>query len=1079
MSSPRRKGERPDPNAVLDGLKGFQRDTVEYAFERLYKASDSSRRFLVADEVGLGKTLVARGLIAKALDHLWEGPDSVEQIDIVYICSNAQIARQNVRKLRIGNEKFIQSGRLGFLPRDIHDLKENRVNYLALTPGTSFNLRSSMGTAEERVILYHLLQKVWPDHRAAPMNIMQGRVTNTGHFRWRLETYYDHHQLDSDLAEAFKNRLEAEGDRLRERYDKLCKHFQKKRKHIPQEDRWRQNDFIGELRSILAEVCVHALEPDLVILDEFQRFKQLLDGEDATSQLAKRLFNFSEQDTHVRILLLSATPYRMFTMKHESADDDHYQDFLRTVEFLDPDQKKKPDNLRYLLEDYRQKMYRIEAGIDPILEIKQKIESQLRKVMSRNERLSVETKSDAMLKEVDPEGLELTSADVQDFLALQKIGREVGRSFVIEYWKSAPYLLSFMDHYKLKQKVVERLKESPGDSLVDLVAGPGQVSLPWEKVEAYGELDPANARLRNLLKWMNENQAWTLLWLPPALPYYRSSGAWESAREQQFTKRLIFSTWGVVPKSVATMVSYEVERRIFTGLDKTIRNTPEARQSQRGLLQFSRSDGHLTGMPVLGMLYPSPGLARLGDPIQEAGSETTLEDALTRAGNQIKPHLDELTAQSSDTGRPDNREDQSWYWAAPILLDLKLYEESTREWFGRPDLADRWRGEEKGTSWYHHVEEVKKLAQDPEWVAKLGRPPKDLLEVLAKRAVAGPATTALRALTRATGPDTLHLPAARDAAARTAWAFRSLFNLVEAMVLIRGEGAEEGNLPYWRQVIDYCAAGNLQAVLDEYVHTLRDLEGLFSADQEEAWFALASTMRESLTIRTGAPAVDELRPQDNRTVDIQRHRMRNHFALRFGTQEAVEGQAGAREGQVRQAFNSPFWPFVLASTSVGQEGLDFHAYCHAIMHWNLPHNPVDLEQREGRVHRYKGHAIRKNVAQRFGLEALSGESKDVWQAMFDSAREQSSEEHGMVPYWLFPLPDGAYIERHVPALPLSQDAANLEALKRSLAVYRMVFGQPRQDDLVTFLQERCDRDLLEALAPKLRMDLSPRPREAP
>ena len=28
----------------------------------------------------------------------------------------------------------------------------------------------------------------------------------------------------------------------------------------------------------------------------------------------------------------------------------------------------------------------------------------------------------------------------------------------------------------------------------------------------------------------------------------------------------------------------------------------------------------------------------------------------------------------------------------------------------------------------------------------------------------------------------------------------------------------------------------------------------------------------------------------------------------------------------------------------------------------LPGNPVDLEQREGRIHRYKGHAVRRNVA---------------------------------------------------------------------------------------------------------------------
>ena len=60
---------------------------------------------------------------------------------------------------------------------------------------------------------------------------------------------------------------------------------------------------------------------------------------------------------------------------------------------------------------------------------------------------------------------------------------------------------------------------------------------------------------------------------------------------------------------------------------------------------------------------------------------------------------------------------------------------------------------------------------------------------------------------------------------------------------------------------------------------------------------------------------------------------------------------------VDSAFNSPFRPFLLTSTSIGQEGLDFHPWCHRLVHWNLPGNPVDLEQREGRVHRYKGHGV--------------------------------------------------------------------------------------------------------------------------
>src|SRR5258708_3434141 len=77
---------RLDSARIRNGLKDFQRDTVDYVFSRFYDAQDPTDRFLVADEVGLGKTMVARGLIARVIDHLW---DTMDRIDIVYICSNA------------------------------------------------------------------------------------------------------------------------------------------------------------------------------------------------------------------------------------------------------------------------------------------------------------------------------------------------------------------------------------------------------------------------------------------------------------------------------------------------------------------------------------------------------------------------------------------------------------------------------------------------------------------------------------------------------------------------------------------------------------------------------------------------------------------------------------------------------------------------------------------------------------------------------------------------------------------------------------------------------------------------------
>src|SRR5438552_16311724 len=88
--------QRPDTAKELAYLKDFQQLSVETVFRRMYLDTKPTRRFLVADEVGLGKTLVARGVIARTIDYLW---DTIKRIDIVYLCSNANIARQNVSRL--------------------------------------------------------------------------------------------------------------------------------------------------------------------------------------------------------------------------------------------------------------------------------------------------------------------------------------------------------------------------------------------------------------------------------------------------------------------------------------------------------------------------------------------------------------------------------------------------------------------------------------------------------------------------------------------------------------------------------------------------------------------------------------------------------------------------------------------------------------------------------------------------------------------------------------------------------------------------------------------------------------------
>jgi hypothetical protein len=77
---------------------------------------------------------------------------------------------------------------------------------------------------------------------------------------------------------------------------------------------------------------------------------------------------------------------------------------------------------------------------------------------------------------------------------------------------------------------------------------------------------------------------------------------------------------------------------------------------------------------------------------------------------------------------------------------------------------------------------------------------------------------------------------------------------------------------------------------------------------------------------------------------------------------------------LRSAFNSPFPPYVLASTSVGQEGLDFHRYCDSIIHWTPPASPSAFRQRNGRLDRFRSLQVRRAWGPLANLEVQSVQS---------------------------------------------------------------------------------------------------------
>ena len=111
------------------------------------------------------------------------------------------------------------------------------------------------------------------------------------------------------------------------------------------------------------------------------------------------------------------------------------------------------------------------------------------------------------------------------------------------------------------------------------------------------------------------------------------------------------------------------------------------------------------------------------------------------------------------------------------------------------------------------------------------------------------------------------------------------------------------------------------------------------------------------------------------------------FAMELTPVELLESDDGPT---LRKAFNSPFWPHVLVSTSIGAEGLDFHLYCRRVLHYALPTDCIGLEQRNGRVNR------RDCLATRMAWAAQQAGTPN-WKAFLQA--EPTADSSGILPHW--------------------------------------------------------------------------------
>ena len=1054
---------------TMDILKDFQRATVErvdWLFE------NGQNRVLVADEVGMGKTMVAKGVIAKMAKHRYD--EAKQKFKVIYVCSNQSIANQNISELDVfdvGHENIMDT-RLSMqhlmVERTKYKNKDQFIQLIPLTPQTSFNQRNSnQGVVQERALIFCILSIMdeFQDKtlcKKLEQTLMYGVKKDNWH--WRVRDYKKEiENLERKSGGVYPMELHLKILEDKKTLYTVLDHLSQR--PITKEKETAKGDLIciSILRKLFARISVEQLQPNLVIMDEFQNFQFLLNTKDEEIKTLTDCFfgntlSWGAEKHTTKVLLLSATPYKLYTTLEEIGDNntgDHYAEFMDVMRFL-YNKEERFNTFSKVWQSYSMALKEIKSEKTALLLLSQKVkeaEKELYGAVSRTERISVMDSGDYIDDSSKLSSLKIKESDIKSYVQARDLMAhtdDVNR-FRVDYIKSCPFTLSFMNNYVEKKHLRNYLTRHPEDLRF------AQKNLLWidkKKINKYQQLPVVNARFEQLKNNIFKNRSELLLWMPPSLPYYTPSGVF--ANQEDFSKILIFSAWEMVPRMIGSLISYEEERRTIGQLIQRHKDKIDE-QSQLYFVRSSQKKKR-TRYPAgrlkpsvrayLSLIYPGKKMSKMYNPFLFLNDD--IYD-ITRIESNVREKIKiELNTLAEKYGGKQGNRDKKWYYLAPMLMDDSKYVVNWINSLGTTteeddDSSDISENQTDGKSFGAIINSLRKIFVEDNGNIKetpeitLGRMPDDLETVLVAIAIASPAICLLRTLKQ------------MDYATRITRDFVRYFNSPESTAIVelsfskRGVSSEDS---HWLDVLNYCKMGNFQAMTDEFVHLLRNGHPI-----ENRLKKIEDRFHECLTLHS-SPYNVESYSEFSQSVRSHKgkatQRLRTHYGAGFSKGDSTD-KTVARKDNLRNAFNSPFWPFVLASTSIGQEGLDFHLYCRKIMHWNLPSNAIDIEQREGRINRYKCLAIRQNVARKY-RKSLAKVTNDCWDDLFDAAiAERKDGQSELIPYWCFGEKQEVKIERLLPLYPISNDTVRYERLIKVLSLYRLTLGQTRQEDLLEYV----------------------------
>ncbi|WP_322047428.1 DEAD/DEAH box helicase family protein [Paraburkholderia sp. J67] len=984
-------------------LQDFQKRTVRHAYTRMFK--DRQRRFLIADEVGLGKTKVAQGVIAR-VTAVQSGRN------VVYVVSSGHIVSQNLSKLqtrRLTPESF---GSLCLLAEKAY---KNGIQgkLIGLTPIKDLR-KDHFGSVRERALLFRLLM---PRHRSL-MNdpgvreFFKGSRVSDAVFDQLVEG-----SLPRELRSDFERNL---GSGIIEQLS----NSQIRKTH--------KRDIVGKLRAVLAKCVLEKLNPVLVVVDEIQRFSDTLLTDDPTPQVGHLLKR--------PILVLSATPYQPGDPDDHSGKNPN-QGFIELVSFLNPGKQEKVNEVKEALATMRATLLAPQICKAALQRAVENLGNHLRDFMVRTERpFDAHVERVAVEAPIDELDLKTLSQTIDLLNSEPSFAKNRRRRFaeLIELWKSTPYIVSALGPRYVTGRDLRhalRKRRLPTPAALNCSQLYRRASLPG----------PAHPRLRAMIDEMGKDAEGGRLWLPPTRPYVEHPSR---AGENSPSKTLVFTSWGAAPPAIATALNLCCEPR------------PQSRREKD--LEFSRAS------KVGGQSTPVRSVYVIGAPLWRFAEDSDPFEAVRRVGKALSPKdmIAEVREQLVKAGRLKI----SRLARQRNLVDVAL-ELNADPHYPQPSV--------RSASYLTPARDLIKDVKQADEATVSASDANDLAEL----AVAAPGTCAYRALRRTIPGLDKSNSALFEAAIAIGNSITRLFQRPAAVAIVEGVRSRKKE-PYWRRVLRFCLEHDLQSVLDEYVFLLvRD-----SSEKDAA--KLAHEVAEAIHIALSTVGtLQVVRPRPKLKAPpfgaaMYARALGEHDSSTDDDSSALQksskspGKPARRKGQhanpLLTAFNSPFPPFVLTTTSTGQEGLDMHRYCRRLVHWNLPNSPLALEQREGRVDRYLSLGVRTNIA-KLGLprdeQDMARPYANAWELLLEAAKEQTAQHNSILaPFWHFG--EGQPIKAIALNVPFSREETAWERLLEEASWYRLLLGQPDPHALLERLSNGSESNRREING--VRLDLAPR-----